>query len=251
MQFFRINASKRRRRTFLARLRHADVTASEQAEKEDLATTFFADLLGHAQPRDHDHSLSVMGLPALDLSNLEAQFTNSEIWAAVKAMPANKSPGPDGFSWEFFRHCWPIIQSDVTEAVRAVFVGRDQFFAKLNMAFITLLPKKEGAVDMKDFRPISLVHSFAKLIAKLGALHLSPRMPELVDCAQSAFIRGRCIHDNFVLVRQSAVLLQRRKIPSLLLKLDVARAFDMCPGLFCLVSCASVGLGQGGSGGLR
>jgi hypothetical protein len=41
-------------------------------------------------------------------------------------------PGPDGFSWEFFRHCWPIIQSDVTEAVRAIFVGRDQFFAKLN-----------------------------------------------------------------------------------------------------------------------
>jgi hypothetical protein len=47
-QFFRINASKRRRRTFLARLRHADVAASEQAEKEDLATSFFAELLGHA-----------------------------------------------------------------------------------------------------------------------------------------------------------------------------------------------------------
>jgi hypothetical protein len=47
-QFFRINASKRRCRTFLARLRHADVAASEQAEKEDLATTLFAELLGHA-----------------------------------------------------------------------------------------------------------------------------------------------------------------------------------------------------------
>jgi hypothetical protein len=39
-----------------------------------------------------------MGLPTLDLSNLEAQFTDNEIWAAVKAMPVNKSPGPDGFS---------------------------------------------------------------------------------------------------------------------------------------------------------
>jgi hypothetical protein len=97
-QFFRINASKRRRRTFLARLRHADVAALEQSEKEDLATTFFAELLGHAQPRDHDLSLPAMGLPALDLSNLEAQFTSKEIWTAVKVMPANKSPGPDGFS---------------------------------------------------------------------------------------------------------------------------------------------------------
>jgi mannosylglycoprotein endo-beta-mannosidase len=111
------------------------------------------------------------------------------------------------------------------------------------MVFITLLPKKEGAVDIKDFRPISLVHSFAKLVAKLLALRLSPRMPELVECAQSAFIRGRCIHDNFVLVRQSAVLLQRRRIPALLLKLDVARAFDSVSWPFLLSVLRQRGFG--------
>jgi hypothetical protein len=56
-------------------------------------------------------------------------------------------------------------------------------------------------VDLKEFRPISLVHSFAKLVAKLLAIRLSPRMPELVSGNQSVFIRGRCIHDNFVLER--------------------------------------------------
>jgi mannosylglycoprotein endo-beta-mannosidase len=90
-------------------------------------------------------------------------------------MPANKSSGPDGLTWEFFRSCWAIVKPDVLAAVRAVFLGHDQFFGKLNVAFITLLPKKEGAVDLKEFRPISLVHSFAKLIAKLLALCLAPR----------------------------------------------------------------------------
>jgi hypothetical protein len=89
-----------------------------------------------------------------------------------------------------------------------------------------LLPKKPGASDLKDFWPISLVNSFAKLISKLLALHLTPRMPELVGSNQSAFIRGRCIQDNFVLVQQSVATLYRRKILTMLLKLDLAQDFD-------------------------
>jgi mannosylglycoprotein endo-beta-mannosidase len=111
-------------------------------------------------------------------------------------------------------------------ALRALFLGQVQGFDGLNSALITLIPKKDGAVDLKDFRPISLVHSFSKLLAKLMATRLAPRLSDLVDANQSAFVRGRCIHDNFVLVQQSAKVLQRSHTPSVLLKLDVARAFD-------------------------
>jgi mannosylglycoprotein endo-beta-mannosidase len=115
----------------------------------------------------------------------------------------------------------------------------------MNGALIALLPKKDGAVDLKEFRPISLVHSFAKLVAKLMALRLAPRMAELVSTNQSAFIRGRCIHDNFVLVRQSAVALHRRKTPALLFKLDVARAFDSVSWPFLLSVLQQRGFGPG------
>jgi hypothetical protein len=37
----------------------------------------------------------------------------------------------------------------------------------LNSAYITLLPKNVDAMEVKDYRPISLVHSFAKLVTKL------------------------------------------------------------------------------------
>jgi hypothetical protein len=39
-------------------------------------------------------------------------------------------------------------------------------------------------VEVKDFRPISLVHSFGRLIAKLLATRLAPRMPELIYANQ-------------------------------------------------------------------
>jgi hypothetical protein len=86
-----------------------------------------------------------------------------------------------------------VIKDDVVAAMQAVWLGRDQGFGNLNEALITLLSKKDGAIDLTDFRPISLVHSFARLLTKVLARRLAPRMPELVDSNQRTFIRGRCI----------------------------------------------------------
>ena len=51
-------------------------------------------------------------------------------------------------------------------------------------------------------------------------------MGELVNLNQSAFIHGRNLHDNFLLVRQMARRLHQRKAKGVLLKLDIAQAFD-------------------------
>ena len=79
---------------------------------------------------------------------------------------------------------------------------------------------------MGVFRPISLVHSFAKLFTKVLSNRLRPRLAKLVSCNQSAFIKGRNLHDNFMLVRQLARKINKRKESGLLLKLDISRAFD-------------------------
>jgi hypothetical protein len=63
----------------------------------------------------------------------------------------------------------------------------------LNSAFITLLPKVEGATSVRDFRPISLVHSLAKLVTKLLANRLADRLQNMVSPNQTAFIKKRFI----------------------------------------------------------
>jgi hypothetical protein len=61
---------------------------------EALATDFYAELLGRPRPRDHDLNLTALGLPQVDLSSLDANFSEAEVWAAIKEMPANKNcPG--------------------------------------------------------------------------------------------------------------------------------------------------------------
>ena len=51
-------------------------------------------------------------------------------------------------------------------------------------------------------------------------------MNELVSNAQSAFIKKRSIHDNFMYVRNLARKLHKSKTPTLLFKLDIRKAFD-------------------------
>ena len=96
----------------------------------------------------------------------------------------------------------------------------------LNSANVVLLPKKEGAEGISDYRPISLIHAIARIIAKVLSLRLAPHMDCLVSNAQSAFIKRRSIHGNFMCVHNFARRLHKCKTPSLLFKLDIRKAFD-------------------------
>jgi hypothetical protein len=64
------------------------------------------------------------------------------------------------------------------------------------------------------------------LITKTLAIRLSRHIDRLISSSQSAFIKGRCIQDNFMYVRNLARAYNRTKTPALLFKLDISKAFD-------------------------
>jgi hypothetical protein len=104
----------------------------------------------------------------------------------------------------------------------------------VNQALMILLRKRKDADNVKDFRPINIVHSFCKLLTKVLTLRLVPHMNNLVAPNQSAFICGRVIHDNFMAVRSSAKLLHAMCRASILLKVDIAKAFETVGWTFLL-----------------
>lgn len=89
-----------------------------------------------------------------------------------------------------------------------------------------LLPKKNGAQQVGDFRPISLIHSMAKLIAKVLSIRLASVIDQIISPAQSAFQKKKGIHDSYLYVHNTVKQLHRRKKPAILFKLDIAKAFD-------------------------
>ncbi|CAO2201417.1 unnamed protein product, partial [Urochloa humidicola] len=147
------------------------------------------------------------------------------------------------FTGRFYKTCWPIIKEDLMAAVQAIWGKNFRNLWMLNSAYITLIPKREEADQVKDFRPISLVHSFAKLVTKILANRLAGRLNEMVSPSQSAFIKGRFIQDNFMLVQQTVKFLHSQKQPRILLKLDITKAFDSVSWPFLLEVLAQMGFG--------
>jgi mannosylglycoprotein endo-beta-mannosidase len=130
------------------------------------------------------------------------------------------------------------------EAFQALWSGDCRGLHKANQDLVSLLPKHAKAVEVKDFRPISLIHSVAKLLAKVLSSRLAPHMAEIVGSQQSAFIRGCCLHDNFQLVHCTARKLHALKRDSILLKLDITKAFDTMDWAFLLEVLTKLGFGQ-------
>jgi len=70
-----------------------------------------------------------------------------------------------GMTMAFLQHNWATLKEDVM-SMFAEFFSSGKFVANLNSTFIALIPKKAGAVDIKDFRPISLVGCLYKLLCR-------------------------------------------------------------------------------------
>jgi hypothetical protein len=226
-RFFHVKANGRRRKNFIHSLRRDDgPDAVSQEEKRQVVDTHFHAILGTGSAASATFDWAALGLPTHDLSALDADFTLDEIHDAVKAMPADKAPGPDGFISNFFKSSWELVGPDILLAFQQLADGNFTGLHHLNVSHMVLLPKCADASSMKNFRPISLMHSFAKLFMKVLASRLATRIDDLVGIEQSAFIKGRCIQDNFIYVRALLRRLHRSKTPSLLLKLDISKAFD-------------------------
>lgn len=129
-------------------------------------------------------------------------------------------------------------------ALEAVHRGHVFKFKLLNTDFITLLPKKADALKVKDYQPISLIHSFAKLVSKIMANWFAPFLKQLASINQAVFVQGRSIENIFLFVRQMARCPTGKKMPHILLKLDISKAFDSVSWSFLLEILQKLGFGQ-------
>lgn len=229
-RFFHLRMAARKRRQYIPSLKNQDgsmVWAHD--DKKQVLQDYFERLIGSKVRRLRTFQWSELHLEALQqLPGLELDrpFTESEIANAVKCLPREKAPGTDGFTSDFYVHCWEIIKYDILSAFHAFYIQHSGSLEHLNRAQVVLIPKVDIAFEPKDFRPISLVHSLAKLLTKVLANRLAVYIDKLISTSQSAFIKRRCIQENFMYVRGLARHYHRTRTHACLIKLDITKAFD-------------------------
>lgn len=194
------------------------------------AFSFFKEL--YTAPADtpidpHAYPIDLIPLCVQDSVNtmLTAPISMDELKKALDCMEPDKAPGPDGFTARFFQSCWSSINKDLLRMVR-----KSQSCSKIggstNSAFLALLPKEKGASDFSRFRPISLCNTSYKLITKIISIRLKNILPDIISENQGGFIKGRKILDNIVLVQEAVHSSCHRKEKGMVIKIDLANAFD-------------------------
>jgi hypothetical protein len=175
-RFFHVHASARCRKNFIRSFEQNGQTIVDDQLKVDMLFSFFDDVLGAPPSRVHDIALDGLDLPRSDLTGLGARFTEEEVWGVIKALPHDKAPGPDGFSAGFLQSAWDIIRLDLMMAFDVFWHLNTRSLHLVNNAFMVLLPKKQDAVAIKDYMPIALIYYVGKLLSKVLANRLAPKL---------------------------------------------------------------------------
>lgn len=90
-----------------------------QSEKEQAFFDHFDQIMGQEYDRQQSVDLSAIGMVTAELNHLDEPFTEDEIWAVIKCMPNDRTPGLDGYTAEFYKSAWAVIKPDAMAAVNA------------------------------------------------------------------------------------------------------------------------------------
>ena len=140
-------------------------------------------------------------------------------------MAQGKAPSPERFTSNFFHFFWYMIKEDVWTIVEESRKSRGLLKA-FNTTFLSLIPKSEGVDVTGKFIPIALCNVIYKIIAKVIANRLKSLLSGLISPEQSGFVEGRQIQDGIITLREAIHSLKCTRIPGMLIKLDIAKAYD-------------------------
>ena len=153
---------------------------------------------------------------------MSKEITKEEVVAVIWSLHPDKVPGPEGFTIAFFKSHWYTIRKDFLRMVKNVFKKKKN---RKQQKILLPRPNPPTSTFIK-YRPISLCNSSYKIITKIIANRIKEVLPIIISENQGGFVPNRQIIDNVIIVQEVVHSSMLRQEKGLIIKLDMANAFD-------------------------
>ncbi len=210
------------------------------SEREEHITKFYEDLykIPDAAPVNFDNFVEeflgdLCNHPVILSSKLDPEerrtldrdITTDELDEAMRTCNMKSAPGIDGIGNKFIKKFWRFFRIPLTEYIAAC-KRNGRLTGTFKTALIKLIPKKGDTGQIKNWRPISLLSCFYKLISKAVNRRLDHVINKVTSMNQKAYNKERYIQEALISTIDAVRHCELNGISGAILSIDQKKAFD-------------------------
>ena len=218
----------------IRQLRKEDGTITEDpGEMRTIATKYFSQLLTAEETTveilNYRQKVWEQISPRVSLEmriELGLPLSTEELTEAFDRLPKHNCLGEDGFTPTFILNNWHLWKDSICMAFNEI-LASGHMPSTMGGGLIFLIPKGDQASDdICKWRPITLLNTMYKILAKAISLRLQPLLPQLIHSSQTGFIKERSILDNIFTFWESMAMATKTNQNLAILLLDFEKAYD-------------------------
>lgn len=169
--------------------------------------------------------------------------TTREVKEALKHSQPGKAPGLDGIPVELYRRYSDVLIPLLASLYSAI--GMQEVVPPGFLdGIITALPKGGDATLPANYRPITLLNTDYRVLAKVLANRLLECLSDVISPSQSAFLKNRGIGNNIMLLQLAPHVLAQQQQSAVVAFLDIAKAYDTVHRDFLRETMRAMGAGD-------
>ena len=200
----------------------------EEEFYEDLLTSKF-DPVDNDRISDTAEFLNSITLPPLPDNSryiCEKPLEIEECKKAIDKLASGKSPGSDGFTADFYKYFWEDIKILLYESFVYSF-ETGKLSIDQRRGILSLNPKKDKDIRyLKNWRPITLLNTDYKILAKVLGTRLRNVLPDLIHSDQVAYLENRYIGQNIRIIDDVLYHAKATNADGIIACIDFEKAFD-------------------------
>jgi Reverse transcriptase (RNA-dependent DNA polymerase) len=156
---------------------------------------------------------------------LDRPITMAELDLAAKKGKLRSAPGADGFSNTLIIKCWSFFRFPFFRYVQHCF-NTGILTHNFRSATIKLIPKKGDQTNIKNWRPISLLSNFYKILSRTINTRLNKFVNRICSRAQKGYNPARYTQEVLINVWGQIHYCKENNIKGAVVAIDMAKAFD-------------------------